>query len=209
MSNLQPGTATELPHHNAEPVKPAEPVDPFDPETLRVGAGADIAIEKVLTAVPVRKPDRREFFRVHPDPAYCVDTLVLERHDGMDKESYLVAPEIQHLVLPELHRVRLFTAMSRRGVLFFWPAKLPLGDSDRLRRMSETALLCAEQAKSLWVRVMWSKDLGGYELLRAKGDLGEPQWPDKSLRDLLEIAFRHNRIDGADHPVIRELAGEL
>jgi hypothetical protein len=43
----------------------------------------------------------------------------------------------------------------------------------------------------------------------AKGDLGEPQWPDKTFRDLLELAFRDRRIDRADHPVIRELAGEL
>ena len=31
----------------------------------------------------------------------------------------------------------------------------------------------------------------------------------RGFRDLLEIGFRHNLIDGADHPVIRELAGEL
>ena len=46
-------------------------------------------------------------------------------------------------------------------------------------------------------------------MCRAKGDLGEPQWPDKSFRDLLEIAFRCNLIDRPDHPVISELAGEL
>jgi hypothetical protein len=39
--------------------------------------------------------------------------------------------------------------------------------------------------------------------------LGTPQWPDKTLRDLIEIAFRYNLIDREDHPVIRELAGEL
>ena len=43
----------------------------------------------------------------------------------------------------------------------------------------------------------------------AKGDLGEPQWPDKSFRELIAIAFRDNVIDRADHPVIRELNGEI
>ncbi len=190
--------------------EPEEPVfDPFDPEQLRIGAMADIEIEKVLTTVPVRKPDRREFVRVHDDPAFTLDTLLLERHDGIDRESYLVAPPIQHLVAPELRRTRLFTAITRRGVVFLWPVKLPIEDADRLRRVSETALLAAEQAKTLWVRVPWNRDLGGYELHRAKGDLGEPQWPAKSFRDLIEIAFRHNVIDQPDHPVIRELEGEL
>jgi hypothetical protein len=196
--------------HAVPPDEPEEPAfDPFDPEQLRTAAMADIEIEKVLTSVPVRKPDRREFVRVHPDPAYTLDTLLLERRNGIDQENYLVMPAIQHLVLPELRRVRLFTAITRRGVLFLWPIKLPLEDADRMRRVSETALLAAEQAKTLWVRVPWNHDLGGYELHRAKGDLGEPQWPDKSYRDLLEIAFRHNVIDRPDHPVIRELEGEL
>ena len=53
------------------------------------------------------------------------------------------------------------------------------------------------------------RDLGGYALFRAKGDLGEPQWPDKSFRDLIELAFRSHLIDRPDHEVVRELAGEL
>jgi hypothetical protein len=181
--------------------------DPFDPETLRLNAGADVNIEKVLTAVPVRKPKRTEFVRVHPD--YVQDALVLEREDGLDKECYLVTSDVQHLVLPELRRTRLFTAITKRGTVFLWPIKLPGDDNDRFRRTADTALQAAEQAKTLWVKVAWNRDLGGYEMFRAKGDLGEPQWPDKSLRDLLEIAFRLNLIDKPDHPVIKELAGEL
>lgn len=144
---------------------------------------------------------------MHPD--YVSDALVLERDDGLDRECFLVAPEVQHLVLPELRRTRLFTAITKRGTVFLWPIKLPSDDNDRFRRMADTALQAAEQAKTLWVKVVWNRDLGGYEMFRAKGDLGEPQWPDKSFRDLIEIAFRLNLISREDHPVIRELAGEL
>ena len=42
--------------------------DPFNPETLRIGVTANIEVEQVLTAVPVRKPKRTEFFRVTPAP---------------------------------------------------------------------------------------------------------------------------------------------
>jgi hypothetical protein len=181
--------------------------DPFDPETLRVDTMADIGVERVLTAVPVRRPRRNEFVRVHPD--YVLDTLLLERDSGMDKECYLVDGGIQHLVLPELRRTRLFVAITKRNTVFLWPIKLPLEGNDSGRRVADTALQGAEQAKATWVRLVWNRELGGYEMLRAKGDLGTPQWPDKSFRDLLEIAFRHHRIDRADHDVIRELAGEL
>jgi hypothetical protein len=121
----------------------------------------------------------------------------------------LVLPEVQDLVVHELRRVRLFTAISKRGTTFLWPAKLPREDNDAGRRWAETALQAAEQAKNLWVKMHGSRDLGGYEIFRAKGDLGEPQWPSRSFRDLIEIAFRDRLIDRADHPVIRELNGEL
>lgn len=186
---------------------PREVVDPYDPEALRVQGLAEVEIEKVLTAVPVRRPGRTEFFRVHPE--YRVDTLILERHDGLNRETYLVAPEIQDAVAPELRRVRLFTCISKRNTVFLWPAKLPREDNDRGRRWAQTALEIANQAETLWVKMRGNTDLGGYEMDRAKGDLGEPQWPDKTFRDLLEIAFRDYRIDRPDHPVIRELAGEL
>lgn len=186
---------------------PDEPYDPFDPANLRVGTMADVEVERVLTAVPVRRPKRNEFVRVHPD--YVLETLVLEHDTGMEKEVYLVAPEIQDLVLPELRRTRLYVAMTKRGTVFLWPVKLPLEGNESGRRIFDTALQCAEEAKTLWVKVVWDRDLGGYQLHRAKGDLGEPQWPAKSHRDLLEIAFRNNRIDREDHPVIKELAGEL
>jgi hypothetical protein len=85
-------------------------LDPFDPETLRVTAGSDIEVERVLTSVPVKKPKRDAFIRVHPE--YVLDTLILERDSGMEKESYLVAPEVQDLVLQELRRTRLLLAVS-------------------------------------------------------------------------------------------------
>ena len=46
-------------------------------------------------------------------------------------------------------------------------------------------------------------------MVRAQGNLDEPKWPDKSFGELLRIAFENRIIDRADHPVIRELNGEL
>ena len=171
---------------------------------------ADVNVETVLTAVPVRKPKRTEFVRVHPSSDYMVPCmLVMERDTGSDTETYLVTPPVQHLVSEELRQVRLYTAITKRGTVFLWPIKLPGDDNDRIRRISDTAIQCAEQAKTLWVKVHWDRDLGGYGMQRAKGDLGEPQWPDKSMRDLLELGFRNYLVDRPDHPVIREFAGEI
>jgi hypothetical protein len=210
MTKVHPPTEglTE-PSMNGQDPNTAKP-DPFDPQSLCINAMTDIDVEQVLTVVPVRKPKRTEFIRVHPGDDYTVPSMYLmERDIGTDTESYLVTPEVQHLVSTELRPVRLFTVINKRGTVFLWPIKLANDDNDRIRRISDTALQCAEQAKTLWVKMHWERDLGGYAMQRAKGNLGDPQWPDKPFRDLLELAFRHNLIDRPDHPVIRELVGEI
>lgn len=183
--------------------------DPFDPNSLRVESMAAASVEKVLTAVPVRKPKRTEFFRVHPE--HVLDTYVLEwdSESGMGKDSYLVMPEAQDLVRDELRHTRLLVAMNRQGTPFLWPIKLPGGDNDRIHRIADTALQAADLAKTRWVRMVWNSNLGAYDIHRATGDLGDPQWPERSFRDLIEIAFRNNLISGPDHPVIKALSGDL
>jgi hypothetical protein len=71
---------------------PPEPVDPFDVDSIRVSSLEDVGLKEVLTTVPVRKPGRQDFVRVHPDPAYTIDTLILEHEDGLDRNLYLVPP---------------------------------------------------------------------------------------------------------------------
>ena len=46
--------------------------DLFDPAKLRVTGDAfsAIGVEKLLMTVPVRRPNKQEFFRIHPGPDY-------------------------------------------------------------------------------------------------------------------------------------------
>jgi hypothetical protein len=48
-----------------------------------------------------------------------------------------------------------------------------------------------------------------YDIIRARGDLGDPQWPDHSFESLIKLAFRDNLIDSADHAVVRDLYGDI
>ena len=49
--------------------------DPFNVEALKaLGRGEEAAVEKLLLAIPVRKPGKGEFFRVHPDPEMSITT---------------------------------------------------------------------------------------------------------------------------------------
>jgi len=189
---------------------PDEPTDPFDLDALRSAALSDIDFESVLTTVPVRKPGHTEFFRVHPDPAFVVDSWILEHVDGLDRTTYWVDRQLHLELRTELRRVRLFTCMTKRRVVLLWPAKLPVADAGNSgRAWHQSALEAAEEAKNLWVKLEGDKDLGAYRYVKARGDLGEPQWPEKTFKELIQIAFKDKLIDTLDHPVIRDLYGDI
>lgn len=194
-----------------QPDQSTEPVDPWDLDALRATPIEDLFVEQVMTVVPVHKPHRNTFFRVHPDEDYCVDCLVFERVNGMDRETYWVSPDLRVNLWEDLKKVRLFTCVTKKGTAFLWPANLPdpTAGSGGGRAWNESGLVVAEEAKTAWVRMIADKDLGAYKLFRAKGNLDEPKWPDKSFRQLVEIAFKGKFIDTPDHPALRELRGEI
>ena len=72
-----------------------EALDPFDPASLRLDQTFTdgTAVKKLLTTIPVRKPNRQDFVRVHPDAAYRLSpAAIIEIKD--DREVYLVTPGI-------------------------------------------------------------------------------------------------------------------
>ena len=73
---------------------PAIGPDPFDPASLRLTSdfSATIGVKKALLSVPVRKPDKAWFVRVHPAEEYHLSTAVIELKE--DRETYLVPPAL-------------------------------------------------------------------------------------------------------------------
>jgi hypothetical protein len=187
------------------------PTDPFDIDALRAAPDLDdIAVEKILTTVPVKRPGRDQYFRVHPGSHFTLDTYVLDHERDMERTTYLVAPAIRAPLADHLRKVRIFTAIDKWSNIFLWPAKLPAADgSASARSWHQSALHAAEQAKTLWVKIQGNKAIGAYDVKAAKGDLGDPSWPDHSLQELIKIAFRDRFIDSLDHSVVREINGEI
>ena len=195
---------------NDDVPSPGEPKsdDPFDPSRLRLSQdfAANIGVKKALITVPVRKPDRQTFVRVHSDPDYRLETAVLELKE--ERETYLVArelwPELAGDVVPKVLR----TAVSRQGVIFLWPIRLP--DSDgRLDEWSRSALEGAKRAENHWVKLVGNQSLGAYEVYDATGELPDPEWPEVIFDELLKIAFKDRYIESLDHPVIKRLQGKI
>lgn len=184
--------------------------DPFDPAALRLSGDFTAAtnVKKLLLTVPVRKPDKSWFVRTHPNDDYRINTAVIELKE--DRETYLVArPLWSELATESTFSPRaLFTAITRQGVPFIWPCRMP-GPDGKIDEWSRSSLEAAELARRGWVRVQSNMSLGAYEVHEAKGDLPAPDWPTTPFGELLKVAFKGKLIDALDHPVLRKLRGEL
>ena len=191
---------------------PAEekPLDPFDPERLKLSQdfASSIGVKKELLTVPVKKPSKEWFCRVNPDPEMRLQTGVIELKE--DREMFIVDPSLWSVLSTEsTFSPRMFvTAINRQGVLFLWPIRLP-GADGKLDQWSKSSLEAVNLAQERWVRVAANMSLGAYEVFTAPGELSEPEWPDKSFRDLLSIAFKDRLIDSMEHTVLKKLRGEL
>jgi hypothetical protein len=178
-----------------------------NPSALRLDQSyADtVGVKKLLTTVPVRKPGRQEFVRVHPDQSYrLTPAAIIEVKE--DREVYLVVPDMAQALVGEFSTATLFTAISRQRTLFLWPVKLPPSNG-RQNEWHRSAAEGAERAMENWVRVTSSISLGAYEIFEANGELPEPVWPDHSFQEILKIAFRDRIVDRPDHPLVQRLHG--
>ena len=126
----------------------------------------------------------------------------------MEKERYVVLPEVRPLIDGNMQAHRLFVGMNLHDAVFIWPVRLPDGINDGGRTWSESALICADQAKSMWIKIRGNRSAGAYEKQVAEGKLDEPKWPVKSFTDLVSEAYKGKVVDRPDHPVIRKLSGD-
>src|SRR5437763_675920 len=187
----------------SESVNTATAPDPFDPASLRLDPSyaETIGVRKLLTTVPVRKPNKHEFVRVHPDASRrLTPAAIIELKE--EREIYILTPPIANELPDEFAPATLFTTINRQGVLFLWPVKLP-GPDGKENEWHRSAREAAEKAKTDWVRIKANMPLGAYELFVAKGDLPDPEWPEISFAEVLQTAFRERYVDNPEHPLIK------
>jgi hypothetical protein len=163
-------------------------------------------VKKALLTVPVRKPNRYEFFRVNPSEDWCFETAVLEFKE--ERETFLVDRSLWPVLSGELVPKVLFAVINRQGVLSIWPIRLP-GEDGRLDPWNKSALEAAKIAKKRWISVRSNMSLAAYEVWEASADIPEPEWPENSFQEILQIAFRDNYVESEDHPAIKRLRGEV
>lgn len=175
-------------------------------DTLRVAPdGSEGAIvQSVLNFVPVRKPSKDWFFRIHPE--YSLEVLILELKD--DGEVLLVDPKLQGALLDEkcvsLRTIRL--GVNRQGNIFLWPVRMPVeGKRDAWATSALDAICLAETD---WTRMQADMNYGAYKIQKALVT-DVPKWPEQQFNELLRIGFKGAIVDDLNHPTLRRLRGEV
>src|SRR5262245_36266743 len=141
------------PVQDADTVAVASIGDPFaDLSSLRLSQSFEetCGVKKLITTVPVRKPNPQDFVRVHPNASYRDKFPAIEIKD--DRELYLVTSNVQAELASECIPATLYTAISRQGVVFLWPVRLP-GADGRWNEWHRSAAEAAELAMVRWVRM--------------------------------------------------------
>jgi hypothetical protein len=183
--------------------------DPFSLDNVSVSGTTieDLGVEQPILIVPVDKPNKQDFFRVHPDPAFKLEARVIKL--DAERETFLVTRAIWPLIPGETKLVRLVAYLPRTGGIGLWPVLLPdpLAQG-RDSNWSITARKAAELAENKWVRLQANMARGAYDVVTSD-KIPPPVWPNVTMRELLSIAFGDGRlVDRPDHPVIRQLRGE-
>jgi hypothetical protein len=187
-----------------EIIEISETTSPFSSLRLSQNFGQTLGVKKVLTTVPVTKPSRDRFFRTHPSPDWVYPTWVLENKST--NETYIVSDEIASILGGLVRPVELYAAIDRQNNVFFIPVPLP-GPNGIRNPWHESLLHAVVRARLIWLRIAANKDLGGYDIFEATAKLPEPIWPEATLEELLEVAFRGRIISTPDHPVVQERLG--
>jgi hypothetical protein len=186
------------------------PPDPFSVEALRLGQNfvEKSGVRKLLTTVPVRKPSKQEWIRVHPDESYRDIFAVIKLEE--DGDFYIIAPAIARELMNETLAVTIYTVINKQGVVFLWPVRVPNPDA-RVNAWHTSAIEAAEMAMKRSIRVKANTALKAYEIALQDDPIPEidPVWPDLSFAELLSIGFRKvgRLVDSLDHPVVKKLQG--
>ena len=180
----------------------------LDLETLRLNQdfASEVGVRKLVTTIPVRRPDNHAFFRIRAEDEFKLPVALLEFREL--NEKYIINHSLAAQMPGEAKRKMLTVGITRQGSLFVWPLPLPGPDGKQIS-WHASAIMAAELAEKRWVRISPNMDLGIYDLFQAEAELPEPLWPELTMSEIVQIAFREQIISDISHPVLQRLRGEV
>ena len=184
---------------------------PFDPSRFAIPAEemTQITTESYLTGIAVRKPNKREFVRVHPTDEFMGNFAILKPEKGLG-ETYIVVPQIAVQMPREFTMVQLRLAVTRQEELLLWPVPLSAENGKERGGWGHSQREAVKVAETHWLRMQSNMNLQAYDTMIATAEIPEPVWPNYTWQQYLNKAFPGDFvIEREDHPVLLYLQGKL
>ena len=180
------------------------------PENVRVSQDFidQAGLETITGVLSVGRAGPQVFFRVREGSEWQVSAAVLEVERGIEKEIYVVLSALAAELADEVSYVMIRLAVDQYGVPFLWPLKVTRG-GQKPNSWNQSAKCAAEAAIKCWVRMYSKPNAAQYSIVYAKNNSAEPEWPKMSFHEILELAFKDRIITDHNHPVLRQLRGEI
>lgn len=182
----------------------------FDPENLRLTPSwsTGLCVKQRLTKIPVKRPDKKEFFRIRPGMEWSLDVLLFI---DSDDSRFLIDPEFQDELWQQglARPVRLYLGIGYTSqVLFITEVALPDFEG-KTHSANQSRMEHYQTAMERWIRISYNQALAAYDLYVPQGNLPEPEWPEepKTMGDAVKLAFKDNYIGDTNHPVLNKLRG--
>jgi hypothetical protein len=170
-------------------------------------------VETLLTALPHNTiADAGDFVRLHPSedywsPEFCFVNVPII---GQKKDLlHLIDEELamQHLSSKKILRFRL--ALASKPYDNFFLCHVPSTNLDNV--WNESNVKACLMARTAWLQAESRKAEGaeGYKITfsRHHDAFPEPNWPKRTLDDLVTVTFNDRMIDRHDHPALLRLIG--
>ena len=150
------------------------------------------------------KLNKHRFSRTHPDEAYKFPVLLVEDKDN--RETYLASPIMAPYLGNNAKPCKLRLSVDNTGTPRL-VAEPMIDPSGRPNLWNATYLEAIQRAELDWVRIESDMNTGQYRIILASENLGDPEWPNRSMGEMVEEAFAGKIIRDRDHPFIRQLEG--
>lgn len=157
--------------------------------------------KKQQSEIPVQTPNKKWWFRAHPDPAYTLPIDILAIDDGPNEGLYFLDPDVEmpdelgSYSVPAL----ITLCITSDGTLFWYlakqSAKSPKGSTRRV----------IHEAKTKWIKQEWNSAAKSYDWTPASQLRRAPVWPTATLDELLDKAFGDKFLSDPNHPAISML----
>lgn len=193
----------------AHTAPPAAPADIFkDLDTWRIAPEEDFlaGATKAIQTVEVQKPKSNVWFRT--DMTRTLTTTVCE--DKETRQFFLVTREMAPKLKDQgaLTLATLVPFINRSKDVGLWPVK-HAADGSGTNLWHKTAAEAARVGSKQWTRMFADMAHGGYRIQVPVGEFPDPEWPEHSMSELLELGFKDRVIANDDHPVMNQLLGRV